>query len=365
MQAASADQNLVRRVASPDCGVYTTIFPLFMKGRAPFELARGRARTLLQDLDGASPGARPLTPQSAAAPAQSHVDAHERRRRIFAIAMMCATMVCFTGHDATGKWLASSLPTIEIVWARYIFAAVFGLVVLRPIKRPKLLISRRPALQVLRSLMLLGSTVGNFLALRQMQLAETATISFLWPMFVALLAGPLLGEWAGPARMAAIGLGLIGVMISFAPGLGAFHPVAFAALAGVLCNAFYSLLTRVLAAHDRPETTLAWTPLVGVALLTPALPFVWVAPPTPAIAFGLVMMGLFATAGHGLLILAHQRAPAPVLAPFAYTQLIWMTLAGLLVFGDRPRAATLLGAAIVIGCGLFLISRERAAPTRR
>jgi drug/metabolite transporter (DMT)-like permease len=335
-----------------------------MKGRV-VRARTGRAKALLQDLDGASPGAKQSAPPALEAATPSFQAVHERRRRIVAIAMMCVTMVCFTGHDATGKWLASSLPTVEIVWARYIFAAIFSLAVLRPIKRPRLLIPRRPALQALRSLMLLGSTVGNFLALRQMQLAETATISFLWPMFVALLAGPLLGEWAGPARMAAIGLGLVGVMVSFAPGLGGFHPVAFAALAGVLCNAFYSLLTRVLAAHDRPETTLAWTPLVGVALLTPALPFVWVTPPTPTIAIGLVLMGLFATAGHGLLILAHQRAPAPVLAPFAYTQLIWMTLAGLLVFGDRPRAATLVGAAIVIGCGLFLISRERATPKRR
>ncbi len=274
--------------------------------------------------------------------------------------MMCLTMVFFTGHDASGKWLALSLPTVEIVWARYVFAAIFALVVLRPIKRPALLRSRRPGLQMLRSLMLFGSTMGNFLALREMQLAETSTIQFLWPLFVALLAGPILGEWAGPARMTAIGVGLIGVLISLSPGAGTFQPVALAAIAGVLCNAFYALLTRILAAHDAPETTLLFTPLAGIALLTPALPFVWITPPTLFIAIGLVMMGLFATAGHGLLILAHQRAPAPVLAPFAYTQLIWMTLAGLAIFGDKPHAATLIGAAIVVGCGLFLLSRERA-----
>jgi drug/metabolite transporter (DMT)-like permease len=273
-------------------------------------------------------------------------------------------MVFFTAHDASGKWLALSLPTVEIVWARYVFAAIFALAVLRPIKRPALLRSRRPALQMLRSLMLFGSTMGNFLALREMQLAETATIQFLWPLFVALLAGPILGEWAGPARMTAIGVGLIGVLISLSPGAGTFQPVALCAIFGVLCNAFYALLTRVLAAHDAPETTLLFTPLAGIALLTPALPFVWITPPTLFIAVGLVMMGLFATAGHGLLILAHQRAPAPVLAPFAYTQLIWMTLAGLAIFGDKPHAATLIGAAIVVGCGLFLISRERGRSDR-
>jgi drug/metabolite transporter (DMT)-like permease len=218
---------------------------------------------------------------------------------------------------------------------------------------------------MLRSLMLFGSTMGNFLALREMQLAETSTIQFLWPLFVALLAGPILGEWAGPARMTAIGVGLVGVLISLSPGAGTFQPVALAAIFGVLCNAFYALLTRVLAAHDAPETTLFFTPLAGILLLTPALPFVWMTPPTLFIAIGLVMMGLFATAGHGLLILAHQRAPAPVLAPFAYTQLIWMTLAGLAIFGDKPHAATLIGAAIVVGCGLFLISRERIQSDRK
>jgi drug/metabolite transporter (DMT)-like permease len=291
--------------------------------------------------------------------------ADERRRRVAAILMMCVTMVFFTGHDASGKWLALSLPTVEIVWARYLFAAIFGLVVLRPFKRPALLRSRRPALQMLRSLMLFGSTMGNFLALREMQLAETATIQFLWPLFVALLAGPILGEWAGPARMVAIGVGLIGVLIAIGPGAGTFQPIALAAIAGVVCNAFYSLLTRVLAAHDAPQTTLFFTPLAGVLLLTPALPFVWITPQSLLIAIGLVMMGVFATGGHGLLILAHQRAPAPVLAPFGYTQLIWMTLAGLAIFGDKPHAATLIGAAIVIGCGLFLLSRERAKPDRK
>jgi drug/metabolite transporter (DMT)-like permease len=305
------------------------------------------------------------SPLPAPAAAVAVETAGEGRRRVIAILMMCATMVFFTGHDASGKWLALALPTVEIVWARYVFAAIFALAVMRPIKRPALLRSRRPGLQMLRSLMLFGSTMGNFLALREMQLAETSTIQFLWPLFVALLAGPILGEWAGPARMTAIGVGLVGVLISLSPGAGTFQPVALAAIFGVLCNAFYALLTRVLAAHDAPETTLFFTPLAGILLLTPALPFVWMTPPTLFIAIGLVMMGLFATAGHGLLILAHQRAPAPVLAPFAYTQLIWMTLAGLAIFGDKPHAATLIGAAIVVGCGLFLISRERIQSDRK
>ena len=282
----------------------------------------------------------------------------EGRRRAVAIAMMCLTMVCFTGHDTSAKWLASSLPAVEIVWARYVAAAIVGFFVARPFRRPTLLRSRRPLQQALRSLMLLGSTMGNFLALRHLQLAETSTISFLQPLLVALAAGPLLGEWVGPARMTAIGVGLLGVFVATAPGTSAFQPVTLLAIGGVVCNTFYALLTRVLAAHDAAETTLFWTPLAGVALLTPLLPFAWVPPPTALSIAVVLVMAVSATAGHGLLILAHQRAPAPILAPFAYTQLLWMAVAGLIVFGDRPPVTTLIGAAIVTASGLYLLWRE-------
>jgi drug/metabolite transporter (DMT)-like permease len=302
---------------------------------------------------------RPSPPAKRRAGAKIAADANDQGRRAVAIAMMCLTMICFTGHDTSAKWLASSLPAIEIVWARYVAAAIVGLIVARPLRRPTLLHSRRPLLQGLRSLMLLGSTMGNFLALRHLQLAETATISFLQPLLVALAAGPLLGEWVGSARMAAIGLGLLGVFVATAPGTNAFQPVTLLAVGGVVCNTFYALLTRVLAAHDAAQTTLFWTPLAGVALLTPLLPFVWVPPPTLFTLAIVLVMAVSATAGHGLLILAHQRAPAPILAPFAYTQLLWMTVAGLIVFGDRPPATTLIGAAIVVACGLYLLWRER------
>lgn len=268
-------------------------------------------------------------------------------------------MVGFTGHDTCAKWLAQSLPTVEIVWARYVAAAIFGLMVIRPVKRPSLLRSRRPFLQALRSLMLFGSTMGNILALRHLQLAETSTISFLQPLLVALVAGPLLGEWVGPARLAAIGFGLFGVFIAMAPGTSAFQPVALLAIGGVVCNTFYAILTRVLAAHDAAETTLFWTPLAGVVLLTPLLPFTFVLPPNLFIVGVILLMAVAATAGHGFLILAHKRAPAPILAPFTYTQLLWMIFAGLMVFGDRPPPTVLVGGAIVVLCGLFLVWREK------
>jgi drug/metabolite transporter (DMT)-like permease len=130
-------------------------------------------------------------------------------------------------------------------------------------------------------------------------------------------------------------------------------------------NAGYALTTRMLASVDSSRTTLIWTPIAGVVLLTPALPFIWITPATLTALAIMLGMGFFASVGHWLLILAHERAPASVLTPFSYTQLLWMILAGLLVFGDRPTGAVLLGASIVVGCGFYLIWRERGVKGAR
>lgn len=268
-------------------------------------------------------------------------------------------MVCFAGLDSSAKYLSRTLPTVEVAWARYMVAAVFALIASRALAKPSVVISSRPYLQSLRSLFLLGSTIANFFALRSLQLAETGTIAFLLPMFISLLAGPLLGERVGGARLAAILVGFFGVVVAMRPGTSAFQPAALIAVAGVVCGAGYNLSTRELAGADSAATTLVWTQVAGIALLTPALPFVWVTPPSPLVWGVMAFMGFCAAAGHALLILAHHRAPAATLAPFNYTQLVWAILAGWLVFGDVPPWATLFGAALVVGCGLFLILYER------
>jgi drug/metabolite transporter (DMT)-like permease len=284
----------------------------------------------------------------------------ELGHRIRAIALMCAATVFFAALDTSAKSLSGALPAIEIVWARYIAAAILGFLVVRPQSHPGVLRSTRPGLQTIRSALLLASTTTNFLALRQLQLAETSTIGFLTPLFVVLLAGPFLGEWPGVTRLVAVVIGFLGVVVATRPGTSAFQPIVLVAIAGVACNAGYALTTRMLARFDPSRTTLFWTPLAGVALLTPILPFVWTNPPTMTALAIMVGMGFFASLGHWLLILAHEHAPASVLTPFSYTQLIWMIVSGFVVFGDRPSGSVLIGAGIVVCCGLYLIWRERA-----
>jgi drug/metabolite transporter (DMT)-like permease len=282
-----------------------------------------------------------------------------RRLRLIAVGLMCAAAVFFSGIDSSAKWLSVHLPASEIIWARYVGAAVFSLFAARPLSRPRVLLSRAPGVQIMRSVLLLCSTVCSFFALSRLQLAETSTISFLSPLFVALLAGPWLGERIGVARAAAIAVGFLGVLIAVRPGTAAFQPVVLVSITGVFCNALYVLATRALAGRDLSETTLAWTPLAGVIALTPVLPWTWQTPDS-ALVWGVMgVMGLCGGLGHWLLILAHHRAPASVLAPFGYTQLIWMIVLGALVFGDWPPVAMLVGAGIVIASNLFLVWRER------
>jgi drug/metabolite transporter (DMT)-like permease len=214
-------------------------------------------------------------------------------------------------------------------------------------------------LQVLRGLLLLAATSFNFIALRYLQLAETASIYFSTPLLVAALSVPLLGERIGPRRLAAIAVGFVGVLIVIRPGMGMMHwAVGFSCLVA-LCGAFYQILTRKVAGADSPHTAQLYAALIGCAATTPLVPLDWVPPQ----GFGIVLMvaiGLLGGLGHWMLTVAHAYAPAPILAPFSYTQIVWMPVLGYLVFGNVPSAWVLLGGAIVVASGLYLLHRERA-----
>jgi drug/metabolite transporter (DMT)-like permease len=288
----------------------------------------------------------------------------ERRRRLVGIALMCGAILSFSFLDATAKWLNQTLDPMLTVWVRYVGSIVFVSLFVNPWTTPGVTRTRRPWLQAGRSLLLLASTALNFIALQYLQLTETVSIMFATPLLVALLAGPLLGEWAGPRRLAAIGVGFIGILIVTRPGFG-LHPAALLSLTGAVCYALYSVATRVLAGYDSSATTMFYSGLAGVLLVTPIVPWVWSVPESGLVWLLMVVVGACGAFGHWLLILAHARAPAPVLSPFIYTQIVWMIVLGFFLFGDLPDGWTLAGSAIVIASGLYLLYRERvrAAPT--
>jgi len=291
--------------------------------------------------------------------APAEAAATERRRRLVGIGLMCAALLCFSALDASAKWLNRSTDPLLTVWARYTASVIFVSVLLNPIAKPGLLRTRRPWLQWARSLLLFLSTALNFFALQYLQLVETISILFATPLLVALIAAPVLGERVGPRRLAAIVIGFIGVLIVTRPGFGAMHPAALLSVAGTICFALYSITTRILAAYDPSETTMVYSGLAGVILMTPLLPWIWTTPPSLLTWALLFATGAFGAVGHWLLILAHARAPAPILAPFIYSQIIWMFALGYLVFGDWPDMWTFTGSAVVIASGLYLLYRER------
>jgi drug/metabolite transporter (DMT)-like permease len=284
---------------------------------------------------------------------------HERVQRLTGIALMCGAVSCFALLDTTAKYLNLHMSTLEVVWARYTGAFLFPFLVSNPWTRPGLTRTSRLTLQIVRSMLLLVSTLLNFLALRYLQLDVAIALIFSTPFFVAALSGPILGEWVRWRRWTAIAVGFVGVLVVTRPGPGSFQPAALLSLSGALCYALYALSTRILARTDSNETTLFYSNIVGAAVMLPVVPFFWSSPTDALIIALMVATGALGSFGHYLLIAAHRLAPAAVLSPFIYTEIVLVIALGYLVFGDLPNRFTITGAAIVIASGLYILHRER------
>jgi drug/metabolite transporter (DMT)-like permease len=293
-------------------------------------------------------------------PATTNRDsADARRARLTGIALMCGAVGCFAFLDATAKYLGRHVDVLEVVWARYTFGFLLALLWFNPINQPGILRTTRPLLQVGRSALLLGSTVLNFFAIKWLQLDQALTITFATPFLVAALSGPVLGEWVGPRRWAAIAVGFLGVLVVTRPGFNAIHPAALLSAGGAVCYAAYALATRVLARTDASQTTLFYSNLVGAVVMVPVILAVWTEPDSLLVGLLMLATGALASLGHYLLIVAHRLAPASVLSPFIYSQLAWTTALGYVIFADVPNHWTVAGASIVIASGLYLLHRER------
>ncbi|HQS10482.1 MAG: EamA family transporter [Rhizobiales bacterium 24-66-13] len=281
------------------------------------------------------------------------------------IGLMCLAVVCFALCDATAKWLSGHINVFMVVWARYVVQLVLALVLFNPWTVPGLMRTRRPWLQLFRSALLFACTALNFCALQYLQLDQTVSIMFSTPFFVALFAGPMLGEWIGVRRWAAILVGFAGIILVARPGVGGIHPAALLMLAAAVCYSLYGITTRMLAATDASQTTLVYSSLVGALAASVPLFWMWETPREPLVLGAMLELGAVVGAGHFLLILAHARAPAATLSPFIYTQIISMIILGWLLFGNLPNAWTLTGAAVVVSSGIYLLLQERRDRARK
>ena len=286
--------------------------------------------------------------------------------RLAAIGLMCAAIASFSVLDSTAKYCATAaaVPVFQVIWVRFLSHAAFSFVLFGPGTFRRSLRSARPLLQGLRGLFLLGATAFNFVALQYLQLDQSATIFFLTPFIVAVLAGPILGEWIGWKRLIAVLFGFSGVILVVRPGFGGIHWAVVFSFCGMVSFALYNILTRYLARYDPSEVTQVHSPFAGLIAFAPFGIGAWTWHHDAWTWAAMLSTGVSGGFGHYLLILAHRRAPAPVLAPFVYVGLISQSAAGYLIFADVPSLWTLAGGAVIIGSGLYLLYCERAGAGR-
>jgi drug/metabolite transporter (DMT)-like permease len=291
-------------------------------------------------------------------------DSDKPGHNLSGILLMVAAVTTFAMLDATAKYTVKSLSTAMVVCFRYAIASAYVAILVWRMGGARFLVTRHRKLHAARGLLLLGSTVFNFLALNYIQLAQTSAITFSNPLIVCVLSPWLLGERVGLRRWLAVIVGFIGVLIIVRPGTAGFHWAMTASLLSALCGALYQIATRHVGLHDQALTSLFYVTLTGALGAVPLGLVGWQTP--EAWQWGLLgLAACFGTVGHFMLTEAHRRAPASVLAPFVYTQIIPMMIIGFLVFGDVPDRWTLAGGLVVIASGLYVLYRERRAFKRK
>ncbi len=295
--------------------------------------------------------------------------AEDGRSRLAAIGLMLLALAFFSTLDTAAKWLATrdGIPVMQLSWLRFL-VQFLGLLILVPalglMSLERLFTTSQFTKQMVRSTLMAATTLFNFLALQYLRLDQTITIVFLAPLFVAALAGPLLGEWVGLRRAMAIMVGFIGVLIAVRPGFGDVHPAVIYSFLAMAAYALFMLLTRHMAPYDPPLVTLFYSMFVGTLLGAPMAFAQWVWPESWTTWALLASLGVLGGTGHFLFILAYTRAPASAISPFLYAQLITMVAMGYLVFDDVPDFWTIAGAGVIIASGIYLFHRERLTKGR-
>jgi len=272
---------------------------------------------------------------------------------------MLTAVLCFSSIDTTGKYLSGFYPVPEVVWVRYSVHALLMIAFLAPRIGWGLIRTAQPRGQIVRAGLLLGSTLCNFNALAFLPLAEVKAISFVSPLLVTVFAVWLLREHVTLSRWAAVVVGFLGVLFIIRPGSHMLSWAAFLALGTALCYSLYQIMTRKFSEDEDPIVTLFFSAIVGCVVLSVVVPFMWETPALVHVPLFLYL-GTAGMVGHFLLIKALELERASVLSPFGYTQLIWVTFFGYLVFGQWPDRHAFIGMAVIVGSGLYVAWGHRA-----
>jgi drug/metabolite transporter (DMT)-like permease len=273
---------------------------------------------------------------------------------------MVLTSLVFAFQDGISRHLASNYHVITVVAVRFWFMAAFTLAVSasREGGIPRVARSAYPWTQVLRGVLLVAEICVTVLSFVLLGLIASHAIFAVYPLLVAALAGPVLGEYVGWRRGLAILVGLVGVLVILRPGFTVFSPAALVPLVGALMFALYALLTRLVARGDSAGTTFFYTGTAGAVAITLVTPFFWT--PMQGTADWLWMLTLCSTAviGHFLMIKAYEVAEAGTIQPFAYFQLVFVSIMGFALFGERPDRWTIAGGGLILAAGLYTLVRQ-------
>ncbi|SDE11592.1 DMT family transporter [Ruegeria marina] len=277
------------------------------------------------------------------------------------IALMLASTIVFSLQDGISRHLASSYNTYMVVMIRYWFFAAF-VITLAARSRGGLRAAVRtsqPGMQIFRGLLLAGEICVAVFGFTVLGLIESNAVFICYPLLVAALSGPVLGEKVGWRRWSAISIGLVGVLIILQPGVGVFNPWAIVPLISAFMFALYALLTRYVARQDSTATSFFWTGTVGAVAMTAVGLWFW-EPMTMADWRWMAVLCVTGALGHWLLIKCYEMAEASAVQPFAYFHLMWTSILGITIFGENLRTAVIVGATLIVAAGLFTLWRERA-----
>ncbi|SDJ03002.1 Permease of the drug/metabolite transporter (DMT) superfamily [Lutimaribacter saemankumensis] len=278
------------------------------------------------------------------------------------IMLMVATTFVFAMQDGISRHLAGEYNVLMVVMIRYwFFAAFVTAVAARKAGGVRAAAAtRQPWLQSFRAVLLVAEICVAIWGFTILGLVESHAVFACYPLLIAALSGPVLGESVGWRRWTAIGVGFLGIVIILEPGFGVFQPAAIIPLVSALMFALYGLLTRYAARKDSAATSFFWTGTVGMVAMTAVGAWYW-EPMTGGDWMWMGLLCLTGAGGHFLLIKTYEVAEASVVQPFAYFQLVFASVMGVILFDEVIRANVAVGASIIVAAGLFTFWRERQA----
>ncbi len=276
------------------------------------------------------------------------------RRLMLGILFIIISGMIFPVMNGMAKILGADYNSIQISWARAFGHIVFMLMFFMPRFGVGVLHTKRPGVQLFRSAMLFTSNTAFFFAITFIPIGKAASISMMAPLVVALLAWPMLGERTTLGRVIALGIGFTGVLIVIRPGTAVFHWASLFVMLSATCYAVYQIYTRKIASIDSPETSALYSSIVGAFGMLFVIPFIWI---TPHAWFDIILfcsLGVLGGLGHYCVARALNYAPANLVSPFQYFQLLGSVAVGYIIFHEMPDVMTWLGAGIIVASGLYV-----------